>query len=148
MSSSLPGSVTQSMTFCPILTLDPHDQTCSICLEPLHTHEPHNGTAARLHCNHTFGKECITQWLHSHISCPQCRRTAYDPSQQYLEWAHTTNTVAQIPGPGPQYPPHQRLAVNRCIAARPQPRAQQHISRRTPVRDDGVVGRDDGADAQ
>ena len=43
---------------------------CSICMEPVNI-----GTeVTELPCKHWFHHECVTSWLKSHDTCPQCRR--------------------------------------------------------------------------
>lgn len=58
--------------------LDQHAKTCWICLEPVNPAdqgktitEEHSPT--RLKCGHTFGKLCISHWLETHETCPECR---------------------------------------------------------------------------
>lgn len=66
---------------------------------------PHRRTLQRHRrsspCNHTFGKECITRWLRSHLSCPQCRVTVYDPSDEFSQWrirrTRLRRSLSQIP---------------------------------------------------
>jgi len=42
---------------------------CSICLENFVP----NGLTIKLHCNHTFHSQCITEWLQNDLTCPNCR---------------------------------------------------------------------------
>ena len=44
---------------------------CTICLEAWRQGE----TITKLSCQHSFCKECITQWLKMHNSCPLCRES-------------------------------------------------------------------------
>lgn len=53
-------------------------EKCSICLnEPM-------TSPTQLPCNHTFCKECITEWLNQGItnSCAMCRRTLFTTPQE------------------------------------------------------------------
>jgi RNA polymerase subunit RPABC4/transcription elongation factor Spt4 len=41
--------------------------TCPICTE--------NAVEVQTTCNHHYCKDCLTQWLSSHETCPYCRET-------------------------------------------------------------------------
>lgn len=51
----------------PTLTLPSPTSPCAICLSPIVDYFD-------LPCGHAFDKECITQWLGKHNSCPLDRR--------------------------------------------------------------------------
>ena len=59
--------------------LDPEDQACSICLEPMQIigpHDIHNEPGAEiLDCGHVFGLKCILRWLKLQTHCLLCRST-------------------------------------------------------------------------
>jgi hypothetical protein len=43
---------------------------CSICLEPIKENQT---TTLLRSCQHTFHEQCLTPWLQTHVSCPNCR---------------------------------------------------------------------------
>jgi Ring finger domain len=43
---------------------------CVICMEPFNRNQPQ---ASYLECHHWFHKDCISRWLESKPSCPQCK---------------------------------------------------------------------------
>lgn len=73
--------ITACLTKIDIRNLDPQEQDCSICLQSLLPKStkiegasiPETETAIRLQCGHVYGQDCISHWLDSHETCPQCR---------------------------------------------------------------------------
>ena len=68
-----------------IMSLDPDDRTCGICLEPYGEPEPTRGNiedAVKVPCGHVFGDICIKKWLSEHSTCPSCRHKF--PSEHYV----------------------------------------------------------------
>ncbi|XP_076924138.1 RING-H2 finger protein ATL38-like [Bidens hawaiensis] len=56
-----------------------HVLECAVCLNEFHDHE-----ALRLlpECSHVFHRDCIDEWLASHVTCPVCRASLVPkPSQ-------------------------------------------------------------------
>ena len=51
--------------------------SCSICIE--------NPCNFRTECNHSFCKNCATEWLLTHNTCPMCRKEFYTISQEELD---------------------------------------------------------------
>ena len=47
------------------------DELCSICLDTL---EVPDARIMRLACAHEFHAPCVERWLHTHSTCPYCRR--------------------------------------------------------------------------
>lgn len=45
------------------------NKECSICLKSHDKLQP----CSRLPCKHNFHKKCISRWLQSHNTCPNCR---------------------------------------------------------------------------
>ena len=44
----------------------PTEGECSVCYD--------SGPALRTRCGHVFCESCLTNWTHSHITCPMCRK--------------------------------------------------------------------------
>lgn len=49
---------------------------CSVCYLPLDD----GSRSVRLPCGHWFHLDCISQWLHTHATCPNCRIDLGQPS--------------------------------------------------------------------
>ncbi|MCH9715592.1 MAG: hypothetical protein K0U52_00695 [Gammaproteobacteria bacterium] len=47
---------------------NPHNQTCSICLEQ-------DVNMRLVHCQHSFHLQCLSKWLIKSSTCPMCRAT-------------------------------------------------------------------------
>ena len=45
---------------------NPTEGECSVCYD--------TGPALRTRCGHVFCESCLTNWTHSHITCPMCRK--------------------------------------------------------------------------
>ena len=45
---------------------NPTECECSVCYD--------TGPALRTRCGHVFCESCLTNWTHSHITCPMCRK--------------------------------------------------------------------------
>lgn len=101
---------------------------CSICLDPLDASKP----LVALRCKHMFHKACVTPWLRSNVSCPNCRASAI-PADEARELVGGTDygddTVAALRanedknGPSKASeaaprPPTRRLRGNRARALR------------------------------
>ena len=56
-------------------------ENCSICFEEL---EDENREEYKLSCDHVYHRDCISQWLNNHTTCPLCRADV-DPIDQYVE---------------------------------------------------------------
>ena len=61
-----PTTLTETILFTDIMS----NETCSICLESFAKNEK----ISLLSCNHTFHKQCITEWFKKDTSCPICRQ--------------------------------------------------------------------------
>ncbi|XP_076919686.1 RING-H2 finger protein ATL38-like [Bidens hawaiensis] len=56
-----------------------HVLECAVCLNEFHDHE-----ALRLlpECSHVFHRDCIDEWLASHVTCPVCRASLVPRTSQ------------------------------------------------------------------
>ncbi|KAF2036580.1 hypothetical protein EK21DRAFT_83535 [Setomelanomma holmii] len=68
--------------------------TCTICLEPFATaSSPNNQLSnpssepaiAITKCGHTFGQNCLAQWMRDSNTCPICRVEFFDLPKQPME---------------------------------------------------------------
>jgi hypothetical protein len=50
-----------------------HDDSCSICTDPLSDTSAGAGGILRLACKHEFHRACLTPWLKRSKECPMCR---------------------------------------------------------------------------
>ena len=61
-------------------TLAEDDRTCSICLYSFGSTERGTPEESReTLCGHTFGHDCIKEWMEVHKGCPVCRRDLVNP---------------------------------------------------------------------
>jgi len=51
--------------------------SCSICQDDYNDGD----RVLHLPCKHNFHKNCVTKWLTMHNSCPMCRLSVHDPSE-------------------------------------------------------------------
>ncbi|GME55341.1 hypothetical protein BKCO1_830001 [Neofusicoccum parvum] len=51
------------------------DTSCPICITAF---APASPTAIALPCRHIFDRSCILEWLHTHNTCPLCRRAVFE----------------------------------------------------------------------
>ena len=70
-----------------IRDLDPEDQACSICHEPMQmasAYDLHDEPGAEIvDCGHVFGLKCILRWLKLQTRCPLCRSTVMTSQRVY-----------------------------------------------------------------
>ena len=48
---------------------------CAVCQEQFE----HGEDVCMLHCLHAYHKDCLSQWLQDHSTCPNCRRNVETP---------------------------------------------------------------------
>lgn len=61
-----------------ISTLAEDEKNCPICLEPFQESD----CPIQLPCKHVLGRDCLMTWLSTDNTCPQCRRTVFDESDE------------------------------------------------------------------
>ena len=69
---------------------------CTVCQEDYN----HGDKLVNLPCNHTYHKDCVTEWLKRHDACPICRKS--------LNGQDTTQQQQQQQRPQQQRPQQQR----------------------------------------
>lgn len=75
--SRLPRNVIHSWRCAKV---EHQDATCVVCVSAIDIHGS-NEELVRLPCGHTFHMECVSQWLHGHTTCPNCRFELANDSQ-------------------------------------------------------------------
>ena len=75
-------AIREVLTPVEISSIDADERKCEICYDPFEEHFQETSSdsqnqvllpPAKLPCGHTFGEECIIQWLQISASCPMCR---------------------------------------------------------------------------
>lgn len=70
--------IAECLTEIDVQDLELEKEDCSICLQSLLSNAqaediPNPERPVQLKCGHIYGQDCITHWLSSNETCPQCR---------------------------------------------------------------------------